>query len=125
MAFDRLTLVIVTVALALFVLVLEMVRRRALAERYSLWWLIISGGVVVLALARPLVDNLIFTQLGISYPPSALFSAGFVGLVIIMLYMSHLITLLARQNRTSAQRIGLLQHELDKLREDIADLKHD
>ncbi len=125
MSFDRLTLLITFVALALFILVLEMVRRRALAERYSLWWLIISGGVVVLALARPLLDNLIFTQLGISYPPSALFSAGFVGLVIIMLYMSHLITLLTRQNRTAAQRIGLLQHELDLLRDDLAKLKNE
>ncbi len=119
MTIDRLTLLVVITALALFFLVLEMVRRRALAERYSLLWLLVSGGVLVLALGRTVLDNIIFMQLGITYPPSALFSAGFVGLIVIMLYMTHVITLLSRQNRTAAQRIGLLEHQLEELKSSL------
>ena len=52
---DRLTLLVFVAALGLLVLVLEMVRRRALAEKYSLLWLIMSVAVSYTHLTLPTI----------------------------------------------------------------------
>ena len=111
---DRLTAFIFSMSLALLLLVLELVRRRLLAERYSLLWLAMALAVLLLAASRPLVDRLA-VLVGISYPPSALFVAGFGAVLVLMLYLSAVITKLSRQNRIAAQRIGLLDSRLREL----------
>ena len=111
---DRLTAFIFSMALALLLLVLELMRRRLLAERYSLLWLAMALAVLLLAASRPLVDRLA-ALVGISYPPSALFVAGFGAVLVLMLYLSAVITKLSRQNRIAAQRIGLLDSRLREL----------
>ena len=111
---DRLTAFIFSMALALLLLVLELVRRRLLAERYSLLWQAMALAVLLLAASRPLVDRLA-SLVGISYPPSALFVAGFGAVLVLMLYLSAVITKLSRQNRIAAQRIGLLDSRLREL----------
>ncbi|GBL18540.1 hypothetical protein LBMAG37_08420 [Anaerolineae bacterium] len=111
---DRLTAFIFSMALALLLLVLELVRRRLLAERYSLLWLAMALAVLLLAAARPMVDRMA-ALVGISYPPSALFVAGFGAVLVLMLYLSAVITKLSRQNRIAAQRIGLLDSRLREL----------
>ena len=111
---DRLTLFVFVAAFGLLLLVLELVRRRALAEKYSLLWLIMAGAILVLAVARPALDR-IAPLLGIYYPPSALFVVGFVGLLVILLYFSAVITQLARENRIAAQQIGILRARLEAL----------
>ena len=104
---DRLTLLVFIAALGLLLLVLEMVRRRALAEKYSLLWLIMSAVILLLAIARPALDT-IAPMLGIYYAPSALFVAGFVGLLVILLYFSAVITQLTREARIAAQHLSLI-----------------
>lgn len=111
---DRLTLLVFVAALGLLLLVLEMVRRRALAEKYSLLWLIMSVVILLLAIARPALDR-IAPMLGIYYAPSALFVAGFVGLLVILLYFSAVITQLTREARIAAQQIGILRERVDEL----------
>ena len=111
---DRLTLLVFVAALGLLLLVLEMVRRRALAEKYSLLWLIMSVVILLLAIARPALDR-IAPILGIYYAPSALFVAGFVGLLVILLYFSVVITQLTREARIAAQQIGILRERVDEL----------
>jgi len=116
---DRLTLFVFLAAFGLLLLVLEMVRRRALAEKYSLLWLLMAGAILLLAVARPALDR-IAPVLGIYYAPSALFVAGFVGLLVILLYFSAVITQLTRQNRIAAQQLGILQARIEALEEALA-----
>lgn len=116
----RLTLIVLLGALALLVLVIEMVRRRALAERYSLLWLAAAIVVVSLAALRPLLDRLAMFM-GFSYAPSLLFLAGFGALLMILLYLSTVITTLTRQNRITAQRMGLLQARVEELEREKSD----
>ena len=63
----RLTLFVSVAAFGLLLLVLEMVRRRALAEKYSLLWLLMAGAILMLAVARPALDR-IAPMLGIDPP---------------------------------------------------------
>ena len=115
---DRLTLFVSVAAFGLLLLVLEMVRRRALAEKYSLLWLLMAGAILMLAVARPALDR-IAPVLGIYYAPSALFVVGFVGLLVILLYFSAVITRLTRQNRIVAQQIGILQARIEALEKSL------
>ena len=57
---DRLTLFVFVAAFGLLLLVLELVRRRALAEKYSLLWLIMAGAILVLTvpLVQPIIEPL-------------------------------------------------------------------
>ena len=121
---DRLTLFVFVAAFGLLLLVLEMVRRRALAEKYSLLWLIMAGAILLLAVARPALDR-IAPVLGIYYAPSALFVVGFVGMLVILLYFSAVITQLTRQNRIAAQQIGILQVRIEALEKGLAQSQDD
>ena len=121
---DRLTSFVFVAAFGLLLLVLEMVRRRALAEKYSLLWLIMAGAILMLALARPALDR-IAPVLGIYYAPSALFVAGFVGLLLILLYFSSVITQLTRHNRIAAQQIGILSARIEVLEKELTQSSDD
>lgn len=121
---DRLTLFVSVAAFGLLLLVLEMVRRRALAEKYSLLWLLMAGAILILAVARPALDR-IAPVLGIYYAPSALFVVGFVGLLVILLYFSAVITRLTRQNRIVAQQIGILQARIEALEKSLVQSRDD
>ena len=121
---DRLTLFVFLAAFGLLLLVLEMVRRRALAEKYSMLWLLMAGAILLLAVARPALDR-IAPVLGIYYAPSALFVAGFVGLLVILLYFSAVITQLTRQNRIAAQQLGILQARIETLENALAQAPND
>lgn len=111
---DRLTLSIIIGSLGLLFIVIELVRQRRLEEQYSLLWLGMALGLVVLSVSREMWDRLAL-NLGISYPPSALFIAGFVATILILLHFSTVVSRLARQNREAAQQIGLLQWKLREL----------
>ena len=121
---DRLTLFVSVAAFGLLLLVLEMVRRRALAEKYSLLWLLMAGAILILAVARPALDR-IAPVLGIYYASSALFVVGFVGMLVILLYFSAVITRLTRQNRIVAQQIGILQARIEALEKSLVQSRDD
>ena len=119
---DRLTAVVFLSAVVLFILVFELVRQRRLAEQFSLVWLAGAIALVLLSLLRPLLDQ--FADLiGVAYPPSALFAAGFIALFGLLLYFSTVVTRLWRQNREAAQRIGLLRWELEVLQKRLDELE--
>ena len=83
-----------------------------------------AGAILLLAVARPALD-LIAPVLGIYYAPSALFVVGFVGMLVILLYFSAVITQLTRQNRIAAQQIGILQVRIEALEKGLAQSQDD
>ena len=111
---DRLTMLVFTLASAMLVLVLELVRQRRLAEQFSLVWLAAAIAIVLLTLSRGLLDQLAII-IGINYPPSALFVVGFMALMGMLLYYSIVVTKLTHENRKAAQRIGLLSWQVQQL----------
>ena len=111
---DRLTISIVIGAVGLLVIVVELVRQRRLEEQYSLLWLATTTTLVLLALTRNAWDWLAL-QVGIAYPPTAMFIAGFVAMIMILLHFSTVVSKLARQSRQTAQEIGFLRWKLGEL----------
>ena len=108
----------------LFLIVLELVRRKRLREDYSLLWLGTFGVLLILSLWRGFLDH-IANLLGIFYPPTALFVIGFALLLIVMIQFSVVISQLASQNKKTAQHIALLTAKLEVLEGRIAELEQD
>jgi hypothetical protein len=103
---------IAAIAAALFLLVIfELIRGRRLQERYALLWLVTGVVILVLAVWRDAL-RLVAEQLGIAYPPSALFVIGFLFILVVLLHYSTVISELAERNVRLAQDIALLEERL-------------
>ncbi|MEA2280964.1 MAG: hypothetical protein QOK21_1571 [Solirubrobacteraceae bacterium] len=112
---SRVQIVAIIVAAGLFGVILELVRRRRLMERYALLWLGSAVVLLVLSVWRNGLE-LFASAVGVSYAPSALFLVALGFILLLLLHFSLVISRLADQTKVLAQRVGLLQHELDELR---------
>jgi hypothetical protein len=108
---DRLQLVSILAAVCLLLVVLELVRRRRLLERYALLWLFSSIVLVGLAVWRGALDK-IAEQLGVAYPPNALFIVAFGFVLWLLLHFSVAVSRLSDQTKLLAQRLALLDERL-------------
>ena len=88
-------------------MVLELIRRGRLKERYSLLWLFSGLVMLVLALSRDILEY-IAHAVGIFYPPSLLF--------LITLHFSVIISGLSERNKKLAQEIALLRQNVEEMR---------
>lgn len=104
----RVSVVAALISLALLFVVLELIRRRSLRERYALLWLLTAAVMLVLSLWRSGLDTLAGLA-GIAYAPSMLFAVGAVFVVVVLLHYSTVISRLADENAILAQRLALLE----------------
>ena len=104
--------VVAAIAAALFLLViLELIRSRRLQERYALLWLVTGSVILLLSVWRDAL-RLVAEQIGIVYPPSALFVVGFLFILLVLLHYSTVISELSERNVLLAQDIALLEERL-------------
>jgi hypothetical protein len=106
--------VAIAVTFGLLMLVFELVRRKRLAERYAILWLLAAVTLFVLAAWKGLLTSL-SNDVGISYPPSALFAVAIGMIVVILLHFSLAVSRLSDQNKMLAQRLGLLQQRVEEV----------
>ena len=112
---SRVQIVSILAMALLFVLVFELVRRRRLMERYALLWLFSAAVLLTLAVWRDALD-LFANAVGIFYAPSALFALALGFILMLLLHFSLVISRLADQSKVLAQRVGMLEREIDVLR---------
>ena len=105
---NRLNVVIFIVTIAFVVLVVEMVRRRNLREKYALLWLGVGVVVLLLSAFRPVLDRLSLA-LGIDYGPSALFLFSTLFLVGVAAHLSWEVSRLEEKTRRLAEEIALMR----------------
>ncbi len=103
----------ITVTLALLLFVFELVRRKHLSERYAILWLLAAVTLFVLAAWKGLLTTL-SNDVGISYPPSALFAVAIGLIVVLLMYFSLVVSRLSDQNKILAQRLALLQQRVEE-----------
>jgi hypothetical protein len=112
----RIQIVAIGGTLVLLLVVLELVRRRRLLERYALVWL---GSTLVL-LGLGIWQGLLGTiahAIGVIYPPNALFVIAFGFVLLLLLHFSTAVSRLTDQTKVLAQRLALTeqrQAELEK-----------
>lgn len=97
----------------LFVFVLELLRRRRLAEPYAILWLGASVVLLILSIWDDLLNSLA-DAVGIRTPANALFVVGFGFVLILLLSFSSVISRLTRENKLLAQEIARLNEERGK-----------
>ena len=102
-------------AVALAVLVLELVRRRRLSEEYSLLWLISTAVIAILGFSTPLLSWITRT-LGILGESSTVFAAGLAFLTAMLLYVSVRMSRLGFENHALTRELALLRFEIERLR---------
>jgi hypothetical protein len=98
------------VALGTLGVVIALVRRGSLKERFAVLWLAVGVGLVALALLRPLLDTL-SDELGIQ-GTTTLFLAAILFLLGLVLHLSVIVSRLEGQVRDIAEAHALLEHEL-------------
>lgn len=110
----RIQIVAIIAAVALLFVVLELVRRRRLQERYALVWL--GSAVILLGLAiwRDALDK-VSNLVGITYPPNALFFIAFGFILVLLLHFSAAVSRLADQSKVLAQNLALMEERLRRV----------
>ncbi|MDX3191065.1 DUF2304 domain-containing protein [Streptomyces sp. MN03-5084-2B] len=109
---------IVIACLVLFV-VIEMMRRRKLREKYAGVWLVVAIGVVVLAVI-PAAAQFLARLTGVETPSNFVFLLAGVVLALVSLHLSTETGHLEEEVRTSVEEIALLRCELEDTRRELA-----
>jgi len=112
----RTRLYIFGLGLAVLVFVVNLVRTRKLQERYALLWLLAGISLVVAPLMINWLDQLAYA-LGFDYPPALLLLLAVIGLFLLIFQLSLTISQQAEHVKVLTQEVGLLWHEVQRLRE--------
>lgn len=91
-------------------IILFLLRRDTLSVAYSLWWLAVTIGLVVLSLFPALVD-ILGRILGIHYPPILLLIGALCVVLVKLLFMDIDRSKQERHIRLLFQRLAILEHE--------------
>jgi hypothetical protein len=110
----RLQIVAIVGAVGLLVLVLELVRRRALMERYALLWMFSSLVILGLAVWQDAL-TVLARQLGILSAPNALFFVALAFILLLLLHFSAAMSRLTDQSKVLAQRQAILEQRLSEV----------
>jgi len=109
---DLVQIVAIISSLCIFFVVIELVRRNRLKERYSLIWLSASLVLIVFSVWRELL-HFIATSIGVYYPPSFLFLLSIFFLLLLLLHFSVILSALSESNKRLAQEVGILKERLN------------
>ena len=110
----RLTLVAGLAVVVIVGVVIELIRQRKLHERYALLWILTGAVMLVLAVWRGALYALADAT-GVAYPPSALYMVAGLFVLIVLLHYSTVLSQLDDQNTLLAQRLALLEAEVERL----------
>jgi hypothetical protein len=108
---SKLQIVAIAGAVALLFIVLEMVRRRRLMERYALLWMLSATIILALSVWQDAL-NVMARQLGIASGPNALFLVALAFILLLLLHFSAAMSRLSDQSKVLAQRQAILEQRL-------------
>ena len=115
----RLNLVAIVGSALLLLVILELIRRRYLRERYALIWIILGALFLVISIWMDILYGLA-QVLGFSVPSNALFFFGILFLLLISLGLSVITSRLAEKNRVLTQEVVLLKKRFDDFEKNLA-----
>ena len=110
----RLRIVALVAIGILFLIVLDLVRRRRLLERYALLWLGSALALIALAAWGGLLEA-VSSAIGVATPSNALFVAAFGFVLVLLLHFSIAVSRLTDQSKILAQRLAILEERKREL----------
>jgi hypothetical protein len=113
---SRVQILAIAGAVGLLVVVLELVRRRRLMERYALLWLLSAVVILGLAVWQEALRKLA-VAMGILAAPNALFFVAVAFMLLLLLHFSAAMSRLSDQSKVIAQRHAILEQRVRELEE--------
>ena len=107
---DKVRVVAVILTAVMLGVVLELVRRRRLVERYALLWMSVALLLLVLAIWNQLL-GVASDAIGIAAPANALFIAAFAIAFLLLLHFSVITSRLSEETKILAQEVARLDAE--------------
>jgi hypothetical protein len=101
-------------ALAIVALVVEMLRRKKLREKYAVLWLVVGIATLVLA-AFPRLLNIVAEFVGVQLPSNLLFTMSILMLLGVCLHLSWEISVVEDETRTLAEEVAILRSQIDSM----------
>ena len=101
-------------ALIMVGIVLEMLRRKTLREKYAVLWLVVGTGSLVLG-GFPRLLETSAEVLGVEVPSNLLFAIGLVFLVGVCLHLSWELSVVEDETRVLAEEVALLRAAVEDL----------
>lgn len=108
--------VAIVLAVAILLVVIELVRKRKLREEYSILWIVTAVALLALAVEHQLL-TWFQNAIGAVLPISALFFGALVFLVLVSLQYSVRLSKLTARNKTLCQKIALLERDVEQLKQ--------
>ena len=118
----RLRIIAVVVSVGLFVLIIDLVRRKKLGEELSWLWLL-AGVMLVVTATLDSVYLLISRVTGIVTPTSIVFFFGIVFLLLVCLQLSIKLSENRNQVKNLAQKLALFENELRAAKAELERLR--
>jgi len=107
-------LLVFMLGLTVLLLVINLVRKRQLQERYAILWLLAGLALTLAPVFIPWLDRLAFS-IGIEYPPALLLLLAVVGLLLLIFQLSLTISRNEDRIKVLTQELALLSHAVAAL----------
>jgi hypothetical protein len=105
----------VLASLAVLVLTVELLRRRALREKYAVLWLVVALLGVLFTVFPSLLLS-VSTRLGFQVPANFVFALAAIVLLVVGMQLSLEVGRLEDRSQRLAEEVGLLRQELEEVR---------
>jgi len=115
----RQKIAMIVICIIIFVLILDLVRRRKLREEYSWLWLLTSAALFVLVIQYSWLE-LITDAMGAVLPTTTLFIGALVFLMFLSIQFSVKISTLTDQVKNMVQENALLREKIEEIGGDAA-----
>ena len=113
---DTIQVVAIVFTALVFGVILELVRRRRLVERYALLWMLTAVALLALALLRDDLLDPLAELIGIAEPVNLLFLAALALIFLVLLNFSVATSRLSEETKILAQEVARLDQELRSTR---------
>ena len=112
---DRVVYVAILLNVLFFLLIINLVRKRQLSERFALAWLVIPVILLIFSSIRFLLERLA-SLVGIYYAPAIMIPVIFGLFVLVSLYFSVKVSNAENRIKSLSQEMALLKHMVEKLK---------
>jgi hypothetical protein len=113
----KIQIIAIIVSLLLLSIIFELIRRRKLKPEYSIFWVFIGIVMLLLSVFKNLLNKLA-DILGVFPPVFALLLIGFAGIVLILLYISVLVSEFSSENKEIFKELSILRWKIEQIRKD-------
>ena len=113
----RQKIAMIIICISIFIIILDLVRRRRLKEEYSWLWLLTSAALFVLVIQYSWLE-LITEVMGAVLPTTTLFIGALVFLMFLSIQFSVRISKLTDQVKNMVQENALLREKIEEIKND-------